>query len=666
MGRIRAAVGQSLHPSDHRLATFFGGRQTSAGVAMDERTAMGVPAAWACVRQYAEDVASLPKHVHERMERGRRERRDHPVFELIGTKPNPEMDAYTFFDVMETFAVAWGAATADVEWDRAGRPRALWPVPPWRVRPQRPDPKAAPVFEVALPDGGRRFLSQDRVLRVLYASFDGIHGVSPIQMHRETLGLSWAAQQYGSRFFSQDARPSYFLTHPETLSETAKTNLRSSVEQQTQGLSNAHRLAVLEEGVTPHQVSIAPDDAQWLESRKFQMREIAQIYNMPPHRIQDLENAHLANIEQESLNYVVYTLRRRLVRWEQAIDGALLSPRERRRLFSRIDPEGLLRGDIASRYEAYATARQWGWLSANDVRELEDMNPIDGGDTYLQPLNMIEVGAPAELPASNGSNGSQSREMIRASVLSVRSRSFDERRRLREQYREPIRRAVESLVDREAQQVRDAAAGAASVQQVSDALDRIYADGSEVREFARSRVGGQLKALVDEVVPVAEEEAGGRSRTASRQGEQQQAFAAGVVDVWTAGYMGESERRLRAAALDADGYPAAAVDAELQRWGDEPTRAGQEARRRSVEVADAAAVFGFSAAGASQMRWQTSGTSDCPYCSDMDGLTVSTGSLFVEQGGSVSPAGGLQPLSPSSDVGHPPLHDACDCSVTPA
>lgn len=659
MGRIRQAVRQttSMHPSDHRLANLFGARKTSAGVSMTERDALGVPAAWACIRQYADDIASLPKHLHERLERGRRERRDHPVFDLIHTRPNPELDAFTWFDVMQTYAGAWGAATAEVELDRGGRPVALWPIPPWRVKPRRPDPGSPPQYEIRLPSGETRVLPQEQTLRVLYATTDGVTGISPVQVHRETLGFARAAQQFGSRFFSQGATSQVVLTHPDVLSEQAKRNLQQSWEEMTAGLDNAHRAAVLEEGVNVDTISINPDDAQWLESRQFSAREIAQIYNMPPHKIQDLENAHLANIEQEAINYVVGSLRPWIVRWEQAIDGSLLTSRERRRLFSRIDPEGLLRGDIKSRYDAYATARQWGWLSANDVRELEDMQPIDGGDSYLRPLNMVEVGAPA---SPNG--GQQGRAAAIATVAppALERRSADERRRLRGQFAGPIRDAVQRLIEREVGEVSRAIAGLADPQDVSDALDEVYADGSSVREFARTRVGGQLKALIDEIVPVAEDEAGGRSL---RQEVDQEAFAAEVVDRWTAGYVGESERRLRSAALDADGDPTEAVDAELSRW--EEDRAEVESRRRTVEVAEASAVFGFAAAGAQRMRWRTVGTEDCPYCSDMDGRTVGTQERFVSAGSSVEPSG-QQPLRPSSDVGHPPLHDGCDCTVVPA
>lgn len=661
MGRIRSATraSVSMHPSDHRLANVFGGKKTSAGVAVDERTALSVPSAWACVTQYADDIASLPKHLHERLDRGRQQATGHPVYDLIKTKPNPELDAFTFYYVMEAHAAGWGAATAEIEWNRSGRPVALWPIPPYRVRAWRPERGQPPVVDVRLPDGQTRRLTQDRVLRVLWATFDGVSGVSPVQVHREALGLSYAAQQYGARFFSQDATAKVYLSHPETLSETGRHNLRQSWEEMTVGLDNAHRAAVLEEGVQVHQVSINPDDAQWLESRKFQSREIASMWNMPPHKIQDLENAHLANIEQESINYVVGTLRPRLVRWEQAIDSSLLGPRERRRFFSRIDPEGLLRGDIKSRYEAYATARQWGWLSANDVRELEDMQPIDGGDAYMRPLNMVDVGSSAQ-PQGSGSQG-RAEALVRPLELQAGQRSVEERRQIREQYRDPIRQAVQAVVEREARAVREAVDASMSAQQVSDALDPVYADGSDVRTFAADRVGGQLKALIDEIVPVAEDEAGGRGR-GQRQEVEQETFAAEVVDRWTAGYVGESERRLRGAALDNPDDPAGAVDGELDRW--EEDRAEIEARRRTVEVAEASAVFGFAAAGVQRMKWRSVGE-NCPYCSDLDGREVGTQERFVSAGSSVSPSG-QQPLTPSSDVGHPPLHDACDCLVAPA
>jgi HK97 family phage portal protein len=225
-----------------------------------------------------------------------------------------------------------------------------------------------------------------QVLHIPGLGFDGLLGYSPIAMAREAVGLAMATEEFGARFYNQNAQPGIVLKHPNRLSNEARDNLRKSWEDSHRGLDKAHKAAILEEGMSLEKIGIPPDDAQFLETRKFQRSEIASFFHIPPHMIGDLDKATFSNIEQQSLEFVVYTMRPWLVRWEQAINQKLILQEN---YFSEFLVDGLLRGDIAARYSAYAVGRQWGWLSANDVRELENMNPIDGGDTYLTPLNML-------------------------------------------------------------------------------------------------------------------------------------------------------------------------------------------------------------------------------------------------------------------------------------
>jgi HK97 family phage portal protein len=222
--------------------------------------------------------------------------------------------------------------------------------------------------------------------------FDGLVGYSPIAMAKNAIGLAMATEEYGAKFFANGAAPGGVLEHPGTIKDPQK--VKESWNMAYQGSSNAHRVAVLEEGMKYQPIGISPEQAQFLETRKFQINEIARIFRVPPHMVGDLEKSSFSNIEQQSLEFVKYTLDPWVIRWEQAISRSLLSPSEKKLYFSKFNVDGLLRGDYASRMNGYATARQNGWMSANDIRELENLDRIPaelGGDLYLINGNMTKL-----------------------------------------------------------------------------------------------------------------------------------------------------------------------------------------------------------------------------------------------------------------------------------
>ena len=241
-------------------------------------------------------------------------------------------------------------------------------------------------------DNGSVILSPSDVLHIPGLGFDGLVGYSPIAMAKNAIGLAIAAEEYGSKFYANGAAPSGVLEHPGTLKDPGR--VRESWQATFGGSANANKVAVLEEGMKYTPISISPNEAQFLETRKFQINEIARIFRVPPHMVGDLEKSSFSNIEQQSLEFVKYTLDPWVIRWEQALYRTLLSEEEKKTVFFRFNVEGLLRGDYASRMNGYATARQNGWMSANDIRELEDLDRIPaelGGDLYLVNGNMLPL-----------------------------------------------------------------------------------------------------------------------------------------------------------------------------------------------------------------------------------------------------------------------------------
>lgn len=391
----RAQVLAPHPPRDPVIAEWFGGRGTASGQSVTPATALQVTAVFACVRVLAESVASLPLILYERRKDGGKDRAtSNPLFRLLHDQPNRWQTSFEFFEMLMVHLTLRGDAFAEIVAAPGRAVAELVPLHPDRVTPfWAPDSTVA--YEYRLLDGPRRILLQHEVLHVRGFTDDGLTGLSPIRLHREAIGLALATEEHGARLFSNGAQLGGVLQHPGKLSAEASTRLRESWAARYAGGSNAHKTAVLEEGMTWEKVGMTSEDAQFLETRQYQTADIARIWRVPPHMIGDLSKATFSNIEHQALEFVVHTLRPWLVRWEQALKRDLITQPER--FFAEFLVDGLLRGDIRSRYAAYAIGRQWGWLSANKVLEMENQNPIEGGDTFLNPMNMT----PAKLTTPN-------------------------------------------------------------------------------------------------------------------------------------------------------------------------------------------------------------------------------------------------------------------------
>ena len=378
--------------------SFFMGNSTS-GKRVNERSAMQMTAVYSCVRILSEAIASLPLNVYKYNKDGGKEKAyDHPLFRLLHDEPNPEMTSFIFRETLMTHLLLWGNAYAQIIRNGKGEVVALYPLMPDRMTVDR-DEKGQLYYkytksndDAPTMEGTTVYLDPSDVLHVPGLGFDGLVGYSPIAMAKNAIGLAIAAEEYGSKFYANGAAPSGVLEHPGTLKDPAK--VRDSWNAAFGGSSNSHKVAVLEEGLKYTPISISPNEAQFLETRKFQINEIARIFRVPPHMVGDLEKSSFSNIEQQSLEFVKYTLDPWVIRWEQSLYRALLSEEEKKDYFFKLNVEGLLRGDYASRMNGYATARQNGWMSANDIRQLEDLDRIPaelGGDLYLVNGNMLPL-----------------------------------------------------------------------------------------------------------------------------------------------------------------------------------------------------------------------------------------------------------------------------------
>lgn len=363
---------------------------SSSGKNVNERTAMQTSAVYACVRILAETIASLPLHTYKYTERGKDKAIDHPLYYLLHDAPNPEMTSFVFRETLMGHLLLWGNSYSQIIRDGRGRVIGLYPLLPDRMTVDMND--SGEIYYIYNKDGQIYYLRNYEVLHIPGLGFDGLIGYSPIAMAKNAVGMAIATEEYGAKFFANGANPGGVLEHPGVVKDPAR--VRESWNAVYQGSSNAHRIAVLEEGMKFTSIGIPPNEAQFLETRKFQIEEICRIFRVPPHLVADLEKATFSNIEHQSISFIDNTIIPWVSRIEQSMQRSLLSDSEKKMYFVKFNLNGRLRGDAASRAAFYQIMRQNGIMSANDIRELEEMNLIPdelGGNKYLVNGNFVDM-----------------------------------------------------------------------------------------------------------------------------------------------------------------------------------------------------------------------------------------------------------------------------------
>lgn len=667
------------NPDQALIDALRGGLSTSAGVFVSEEGALAYGAVLSCVRVLSESVACLPCILYQRVdqngEEGKERAVEHSLYRVLHTKPNPEMSAFEMWEMALVHLLLWGNFYAEVVFNARGDVTQLWPIPPKMVTPVRLKDKRL-VYDIELPDVKRTFAAE-YIFHVPAMRTSGLKGLSVVGQARESIGLGVAAERFGAVVFGNGAVPGGILEHPGVLTDSAYDRLQKTWRERHQGLENAQRLAILEEGMKYSKIGIPPEDAQFLETRKFQRSEIAGMFRVPPHMIGDLDKATFANIEHQSLEYIVYSLQPWLKRIEGRINGWLLLEREQNEYLSEFLVDGFLRGDAESRNRAYSTARQWGWLSVNEIRRRENMNPITEGDVYLQPMNMVQAGQPLlrAAPASPGEEVPRSRRQERRSEAEI-EKTGRGRQQMAASYRRTIEEAARRLINREINDVRNAARKrlgersrpAGEQRSVADMemwLDEFYRDFNHVaREYLMPTLQTLSELARDDV---------DREIDQRWPDDELEAWVYNYVDGRAMAWCGNHRRRL----LEA-------LRAERSHIGQVTTRASDDdllaqfevtldemqeqdperfAREQSVRVINAVATTIYSYFVLS-MRWFSFGES-CEWCSQLAGQVIASSGWFLEGGGSLLDAAGTV-FRVSGNVRHAPLHDGCDCQVLAA
>lgn len=667
----RSVENPNTELSSEELIRIVSGPPTYTGKSVTPDSAMRVATILACVRVLAEAVGQLPWITYRRDDSGSASRRErateHPVYELLKSRPNEYMSSIVYREFAVQDLILRGNHYAEIQYDRHGYPVALWPLP------------AANTKAVKLDDGRVRYfleVGKDRPIlmpdQVIHVRLLGglVSGTGLIDYARETVGYARALDEYQGRFFSNGANMSGYLKHPSKLSKEAKERLRSSWENTHTGLSNAHRLAVLEEGLEWVKTSVSPSEAQAIESRNFTRSELAGIMRVPAHMINDLERATFSNIEHQSIAFVMYDLLPWLVRFDQEYSYKLFTGEERGRYYSEFNPDGLLRGDTLQRAQALEVKRRNGVLTTNEWRTLDNQNPIENefGDALIVPQHNAIVTKDGSIlsydqPLEPGSDEEPARAQKRSRTdeelraWEKRNEAFARRRRQLEKSLEPVfEDSVGRIVRREARGVRELIHKAENRdrQSFERLLEEFYEDIEWPRQYVEAAFRGLWEATKDELGDEFEEWPAREEELEEFQNEYLRAFLER--------YRGRSLRQLRAllteAAEEALEYDEL-VEQRISEW--EERRPAKVADEETTRGANALAQKVYMIAGLEYLRWFANPTA-CPFCTRLHGMRVPTGVFFAREGESIEDEAGEQ-MAVNHSVSHPPLHEGCECQL---
>jgi HK97 family phage portal protein len=644
---------------------FTGAIANSSGVRVDHQTAMMYAPYFAGVRVISEDVGGLPLLMYERLERGKGRATTHPLYPLLHDAPNPMMGALAFRETLTGHCMNWGRGAAYVvTHPRTGVVEELWPLRPDRLHVV-PRLLGNGRFErwyqyLDEANGIQAALAPGEVLFIGGVGDNGLGGHSIVELAANSIGLGLATEHYGAKTFDNNSAPGGILTHPDVVSDDARKRMRADWEALHRGINRAGLMAIMEEGVTWTSVGLPNDANQFLETRKLQVTDMSRWLRLPPHMIGDLDRATFSNIESQQLDYVSMALTSWLTRWEQAIVTQLLLPEERATYFPEHLVDGMLRGDTAARYAAYAIGRQWGWLSANDVRERENMNAIDGGDDYLVPLNMVPAGAT--------SDSGRGRAIVRlARALSGR-RSWRGRANIADTWAPKIEAADQEVADLEAKKVGDLldehlpdqseGRGARSLSMFITALSSLYAeDGPIAARMTSLWLPIFTQFAADVAVQAAEEVAHEDDVDLSK-------WARAYVLSHVGYRLATSFGQLRKTAEDAQ-FDQVVQDVVARLTQTQEERPARTARWESDQLPNAAARETWKEAGVTTLRWVTQGSKHCPYCVKLDGRETHIEVPFIAKGADVEGDEDGERLTAQRDTFHPPVHAGCKCQVVP-
>ena len=613
---------------------------------MGVNQAITIPAVWACVRIIAETVATLPLFVYRRLPGGGKEKApSKPLYKILHDTPNKWQTSTEFREILQGHFTLRGEAFAEIINKGNNEISDLMPLHPDLI--QLVSDNTGTYYKYSEGGAKPRRIPYEKVFRL-----NAFGGKSPIAVARDSLGLAKSQERYAEKFFKNDTSVGGVLSHPGNLSSEALENLQNSLEK-FRGADNAFKTLLLEEAMTWTRVGMTSEDAQFLQSRKFSIEDIARWFNVPLHMLQHLERMTFNNVEEMGINFVVYTLRPWLVRWEQSITKFLIPEKDKGTLFAEFQIDGLLRGDFATRSAGYSTALQNGWMNRNRVLELENMNPMGpDGEIYTVQLNMMDIKDVGKLPESN--DFPPESNMIHGSA---ESRSIGERQRLAKAYEPAFQDAAQRIVRREVNDIN------------KNVNKYLRASKKDFLRWVNNYYSGTIKESIKKtMLPIIRTygelvtDQALKEITADLIFNEQ--FAAAYADKLAVRWIASSRGQLEKIATGGLKTPEEIAEAIVKRTGEwDLKRAKKSAANEIVKAANAFTWDTLRRGGVTKMRWKTVGD-NCPLCDKLSGRVVGIEKHFLEKMDVISAGDGkTAPLTAYQGIRHPPLHRGCDCMI---
>ncbi len=645
------SLGDFAEWMDHQVD----GTPTATGIRISNNRALNYSAVFNAVQIIAGTVASLPLILYKRLDQHNKERfQNHPLYNVLHNMANPEMTSFVWREVSQAHLLLWGNSFSQIIRNAALQVTELWPISPDRVKVTRND-KRQIIYEVKETPTKPRIFRADEILHIPGLGFDGRVGYSVITLAQEGMGLGLAQEQFNAHFYGQGTHLGNVLEHPGVLGDVAHDNLEKSL-QKFSGVTNSHRTMILEEGMKWKPMTMPLADAQFLESRTFQIGEMARWFNLPPHKLKELSKATFSNIEQQQIEFIQDSMRPWLVRWEAHIWWKLLNDEEKKTLFAEFLIAGLLRADMASRNAALAIQRINGIINADEWRAIENMNPIEdeaAGQKYWMPLNMSDAGAEeTEEPSTDQFNPEEDENALKPREL----RSIRARRRWSQAFKPIFRQVAKEILAIEIpgiQKITKKSFGERILAEFKFDVDKFYK--SNKPKF-RKLFAAAYDDYAATIYPIAADEVNANLEPTPEYDDYVNEF----IDHTTNRYVGSSQGQLNQVASEhRENDPAKAINERLVQW--EERRPDKVADREVVDGESGFAQFVYFSAGFRTV-WVTLGK-NCPYCDSLNGRTVSRGVNFINAGSGIEGEAGKPLLVVTQNISHPAAHGGCDCTV---
>ncbi|MFA5463931.1 MAG: phage portal protein [Methanofastidiosum sp.] len=635
------------------------GKRSKIKITVNEDTAMRQSAVYGCVRILAETIASLPLNVYERLKNGKNKKIDHPLYYLLHDKPNKYMTSFSWRETVMATLLLRGNSINQIIRNNRGDIIEIYPLPYNRARVEIKDGNVIYTYN---DNNGDKIFDNNEVLHIPGLSLNGIIGISPIQYAREAIAYSTALEEFGELFFENRTNIGGVATHPGKLSEQGSKNLRQSINENYAGLGNSYKVMLLEEGLKFEPITIAPADAQYLELRKFQLEEIARIYRVPLHLLQNLDRATFGNIEHQSIDFAVHTIRPWLVRIEQAFNTKLFKENEIGKYFSEFVIDGLLRGDTATRWEAYTKALQNGVYSPNDVLELENRNPYPGGDRHFIQLNMQPIDNPISLENKNIVIDGQEIRIFpevkedKKAIEDRQLRSSKSKFKTAQAYKGLFNQMTVRILKREKKDILDIAKksfNSRDSQVFNEQIDLYY---QSHRDFVKKQAKPIISTYSKAVAAEAADEVGVNPDLEFDR------YLEKYNEGFAANYTKKNSLELKnkvAKAISEDEDPVEIVEKKLSEW--EEKRPDDVATEQTVKLMGAISLLVYKIVGITKYRLINASGKSCPYCEELDGQIIGVDKYIAVDGQELGDGENIMVVN--GNIKYPPIHQGCCCMV---